>query len=368
MKIKKYTKYILPLLFFLTILLVIISLNIHFIKIKAINLNDNIIYIMLYVYMITVVSCIINISVHEAGHLIFGLITGYKFLSFRVFSFMLVKINGRFKITRYSIAGTGGQCLMIPPKESKDYPYLLYNLGGIIIGVIFGIFCLSISFFVQDILYMLFVNLAAYAFVFVVFNGIPFKDIVQNDAQNIVDLLKSEDNRKIFYIELKVEQALTDGLTMKDLPEEWFELEVPCENSAFGMTNEMIKYYRIFSKGDYKSAEKLNDYLRSINTLPIFKNLLLVDKIFMMLLRDENIDDIKRLITRQFLQILRTMKYESSVLRTKYAIEKYVNKNDKEANKVMLHFNKLEKYCHKIGEYKHEKMLIELLDNKKIEN
>ena len=37
-----------------------------------------------------VVACILQVVVHEAGHLVLGLATGYRFRSFRVGSLMLV--------------------------------------------------------------------------------------------------------------------------------------------------------------------------------------------------------------------------------------------------------------------------------------
>ena len=65
-------------------------------------------------FLITgVISFILHIIVHEAGHLFFGLLSGYKFISFRVFDFKIIKDeNGKLKIRFERLAGTGGQCLM----------------------------------------------------------------------------------------------------------------------------------------------------------------------------------------------------------------------------------------------------------------
>ena len=61
------------------------------------------------------VALFFHMIVHEAGHLVFGLMTGYKFCSFRVASFMWLKENGKLKFKRLTLAGTGGQCLMRHP-------------------------------------------------------------------------------------------------------------------------------------------------------------------------------------------------------------------------------------------------------------
>ena len=72
-----------------------------------------------------------QIILHEAGHLLGGLATGYAFVSFRVGSWMLLKRDGRLHLGRYTLPGTGGQCLMAPPTWKEDgFPALLYNLSG----------------------------------------------------------------------------------------------------------------------------------------------------------------------------------------------------------------------------------------------
>ena len=40
-------------------------------------------------------AMLIQLIIHEAGHLIFGLMTGYRFSSFRVANLMWVKLDGR---------------------------------------------------------------------------------------------------------------------------------------------------------------------------------------------------------------------------------------------------------------------------------
>ena len=84
----------------------------------------------------------LQIIIHEAGHLVFGLLTGYRFISFRVSSFMWMKDSDRIRFKRLSVAGTGGQCLMAPP-ELKDgkMPVQLYNYGGAIMNLIASAVC-----------------------------------------------------------------------------------------------------------------------------------------------------------------------------------------------------------------------------------
>ena len=89
---------------------------------------------------IFILAFFIQIILHEAGHLICGLLSGYEFVSFRVGSLTLVKEDGKFAIKKFSIKGTGGQCLLMPKNDNyKECSYILYNLGGILMNLIVSI-------------------------------------------------------------------------------------------------------------------------------------------------------------------------------------------------------------------------------------
>lgn len=62
------------------------------------------------------VSFALQTILHETGHLIGGLLTGYKFCSFRIGNLQLQRENGALRFRRLKLAGTGGQCLMTPPE------------------------------------------------------------------------------------------------------------------------------------------------------------------------------------------------------------------------------------------------------------
>jgi hypothetical protein len=60
---------------------------------------------------------------------------------------MWVKEGGEVKLRNLSLAGAGGQCLLIPP-EIKDgkYPYVLYNFGGSITNLAGDLYLLVLHF------------------------------------------------------------------------------------------------------------------------------------------------------------------------------------------------------------------------------
>ena len=104
------------------------------------------------VFLGIVFAFVFSIITHELGHLFYGWLSGYGFVSFRVFGVMLIKGSDGLKFKRYSLAGTGGQCLMVPP-DMKDgkIPIILYNLGGVIVNLTSGALFLVVYLLLSDI-------------------------------------------------------------------------------------------------------------------------------------------------------------------------------------------------------------------------
>lgn len=131
-------------------------------------------------------AIVAQLILHEAGHLIAGLLSGYKFSSFRVFSFMWLRDDSGVRFCRLSIAGTGGQCLMTPPPmKNGKIPVTLYNLGGPLMNLILAIVSAIISIVVgvmtlPGVLLMIF---AAAGLTFAITNGVPMHmGTVDNDG------------------------------------------------------------------------------------------------------------------------------------------------------------------------------------------
>ena len=148
-------------------------------------------------FLITgVISFILHIIVHEAGHLFFGLLSGYKFISFRVFDFKIIKDeNGKLKIRFERLAGTGGQCLMRAPEyiEGK-FKYKLYLLGGVTFNLVFSI----VFWLVLPSYYTLLFALIGFTLAFL--NLIPMGF---NDGMTFYHASKDETTRFILFLQLE---------------------------------------------------------------------------------------------------------------------------------------------------------------------
>lgn len=201
--------------------------------------------VLVFIFLI-VLAYNVQIIIHETGHLVFGLLSGYRFVSFRIRSFMLVRMNGKLCIKRFSIPGTKGQCLMSPPQTDISYlPYALYNFGGVIFNLLAGILSLwlmQITFFPWDAFFF-FVCITG--FFIILLNGIPMKiGGIPNDGSNFLILRNDETSKKSFFVQLKTNELLTNGMRLKEMPSEWFVLP-----SNANLANSFHSYIKTLEAG-----------------------------------------------------------------------------------------------------------------------
>lgn len=171
-------------------------------------------------------SLVILILAHEAGHLVCGLLSGYKFVSFRIFNIVFIKDCGLIRVKRFSVAGTGGQCLLMPPDlPLEDIPMGWYNAGGILANVFLLLAVLPL--FWVDISPWIFEALMIFCLtdVFLIFiNGIPMKvSGIGNDAYNMICMRHNMRSKLGVVLQLRSNALIQDGVRPKDMPNEWFE-------------------------------------------------------------------------------------------------------------------------------------------------
>lgn len=184
-------------------------------------------------------AILVHLIIHEAGHLVFGLLSGYKFSSFRIFSLMWVKEGGKIKLRRLSIAGTGGQCLMTPPDiVDGKIPIILYNLGGSLMNIIVGVVSLGLFFAFENVPFLSTVMLlfTVIGFILAIMNGIPMRlGTVDNDGYNAFALTRNAEAMRSFWLQMKTNDQIAKGVRLKDMPDEWFA--VPSDEA---MKNSMV--------------------------------------------------------------------------------------------------------------------------------
>lgn len=291
----------------------------------------------------------IQLIIHELGHLIFGLISKYKFSSFRIGNLILVKNNKKIKLKLLKISGTGGQCIMIPPKsENGKIPVILYNLGGALANIITAFIFIIFHIIVNDkvILAYIFDTLALFGIYFAALNGIPMKmGIIDNDGFNAISLSKDKSAQKAFLIQLKINEALSNNKRLKEMPAEWFEIDKNANlNNSLIAAILVLSCNRLLDEHEFKKANKKMDTILKKETaiVGLHYNLLICDRIYCCLL-ENNVKEVKKLYNEATKNFMTSMKNYPSIIRTNYALSLLLDKDQTKANTYLKKFQKCAK-------------------------
>ena len=295
------------------------------------------IYLILYLHII----------IHEAGHLVFGLLTGYRFSSFRIGSFMLVKERGQLRFKRMSLAGTGGQCLLCPPElQGGKIPYILYNLGGSLMNLIFSLLCVLLYLLWRGVPYLapLLLLSVAIGMMLALTNGIPMRvGMIDNDGRNALSMGKDAESLRAFWVQMKINEQTASGLRLRDMPEEWFAM--PTERgmqNGIGSALAVFRCNRLMDEQRFDEADALMaEILDGENAvLGLYKNMLRCDRIYCELIGENRAEVLNGLLTREQGKFMKAMKRFPSVLRTQYAYALLAEQNEKKAGKYKALFEK----------------------------
>lgn len=278
---------------------------------------------------------LIHIIIHEAGHLIFGLLSGYSFVSFRVGSFILIKEKDKFKIKRYNIPGTGGQCLMMPP-ELKDgrFPFIMYNFGGVLMNLIVSIISILVVVYVKGLpppLQSILILSSLGGIIAGLTNGIPMKiGGIANDAYNILSMSKDEEARKGFYLQLRVNGLQSQGIRIKDMPLEDFILKDDADlSNPLNTALKLIEYSWYLDHMDLENGRKAIDSLMPYfnKIVPLYQYEINCERVFLELLGDCDKSIIDILYDGNLGKYIKRAKFMLSKRRLIMAYEAYYNED-----------------------------------------
>ena len=308
----------------------------------------------------------LHIVLHEGGHLVFGLLTGYQFVSFRVGSLMLLKNEQGYRLRWMRLGGTGGQCLLDPPEMvDGKMPNVLYNLGGCLMNLLVAglslmaaLLCPAGSFWRAVLLLSTMVGV-----IYALLNGLPLPGEMANDGRNALELNKDPEALAAFRTQLVLNRLNAEGMRLKDMPEEYFTW--PSEESrsnsliatiAVLCTNRLLDEHRFA-----ECATRLDEMLDGdMNKLPgMYRKLLLVDRIYLHLLDGET-ETAATLMDKEQRQFMKTMKGQLPIHRTDYAYALLAEKDAAKAEKHLKAFDKVAKHYPHPQEVEGERELIAL--------
>ena len=308
----------------------------------------------------------LQVVLHEAGHLLFGLISGYRFVSFRVGSFMLTRQNGAFRLKRLSLAGTSGQCLMAPPELANGkMPVALYNMGGVIVNAVTSVLLLPAAAGGSESWF----SIAAAMFstigiAFALINGIPLKFMeVDNDGRNALSLSKDPQAMRGFWIQLAVNAELAEGKRLRELPEEWFA--VPDGDS---LKNSMAAAIAVFSCNRLMDEARLNEAKERMEGLlemetgmaGVHREMLRSDALYCELMGENRYDVVEKSLDKQLKSLMKNMRKMPSIMRTQYALALLHENDAAKAEKLRAQFDKIAASYPYEGDVQGERELLDM--------
>jgi len=260
----------------------------------------------------------LHIILHEAGHLLMGKLSGYSFVSFRVYSLMIVRQNGKLVRKKFNVVGTAGQCLMSPP-EMKDgtFPLVLYNFGGVLMNFLFSGLCFWLfwllpspwsAVFLVSMILGVFIGLT---------NIIPLKiGGVPNDGYNLFRLRskKNTATRHGLWVILRANALLASGVRARDFPSAWFDgLDLDHLSDPMVAGIAAMKYNYLLDQGAFEEARALaQTLLDTPRLLELYKNEMRCELLFFELIFECRKAEIEGLYTKELAAYIKaTFSYAS---------------------------------------------------------
>lgn len=333
------------------------------------DLSENL-FTLVSLFVFMYVGFFLHIIIHEGGHLIFGKLSGYTLSSFRIGSFMWLKENDTICFRRFSLSGTGGQCLMAPP-EMRDgkIPVILYNLGGSLMNVITGsiFFALHVVFSEFAYLSIVFLMFSIIGFASALMNGVPMRmGTVDNDGYNAWALNRNPDAMRAFWVQMKANERISKGVRLKDMPDEWFEMPTDdAMKNSLVATIGVFACNRLMDAHRFEEADALMTRLLCMDSgmVGLYRNLLICDQIFCELIAQKRDQRIRTKMSKDQKKFMKSMKTFPSVIRTEYAYVLLWEKDLEKAEKIKERFEKCAKTYPYPSDIQSERELIEIADN-----
>ena len=314
------------------------------------------------------VAMLLQIILHEAGHLVAGLLTGYRFGSFRVGGWMWLRTDGKLRCRRLSLLGTGGQCLMIPPEmHDGTFPYILYNLGGPLMNLLTGALFLLLHGLLRGLpaVSLFCAMLSATGFGFALINGIPLRlGAINNDGCNARELGKDPEALRSLWVQLKITEQAARGGRLRDMPEAWFAL--PAWERMDNSMTAALAVFRVnwlMDRHQFVEAKSLIDEIleRPNRVLGLHQGLLQCEQLFLALMAGEDQARIDAICTRGLQKFMRQMRRYPSVIRTGYAYASLRLRDSQLADRLLEQFQHCERTYPYQGDLEGERELLELV-------
>lgn len=289
-----------------------------------------------------VVAFILHIIIHEGGHLVAGLLTGYRFVSFRIFSLTLIRKDGRYQWRNFSLGGTGGQCLMAPPlRPLEEIDTRWYNLGGVLANIVVSTLALilMLCFDLPGWAEIFLLTLTFFGYLLALINGIPMKlSGVNNDGYNLLFLEKTPDDKRRLCQMLEANANIQNGMQPKEMPDEMFPAEEQVNwKDGLQVNWQLMVVARLENQHRWEEAYALlqEGLAQKQHIAALFQQELTLEMVFVCLVTSR-IEEARQLYTDRLRKYVKQfMKTQSSKQRIHFATTLLLDGNREEALRLL---------------------------------
>ena len=302
-------------------------------------------------FVAMLIGLYVNIILHEIGHLIGGLRSGYRFVAFNVFRSTVKKENGKLKVKRCRFPGAMGGCILSPPDMNDGkYPFKLTTCFGFLVNFLIGAVCFILLFSIAGI--------SGFAAVVLLFTGIwgiglgvlnlvPINTILPNDGYIFFHMGKEENAsmRRGFWSGNRVQILDTEGVRPRDIPTElfdWVDKDNVKDVFTLGTAGIQYKYYLDGRELDRARALMQSLCNNSSNIPKVQMDSGYCDLLFQEMVNECREGAIDRLYTKGVKDFMSIARSEMNVQRTLYAHALLVLKDPVKAKK---HLSLFQRAC-----------------------
>lgn len=325
---------------------------------------------LVFIMFVFILIFMVQIILHELGHLIGGLLSGYEFVSFRVGTLTFIKEDNKILVKKFNIPGTAGQCLMMPKEDDYNKcPYILYNLGGILMNAIISILCIIIYIVYpyNSIINTFLITTITSGIIIVITNGVPMKiGGIANDGYNLISIGKNNITKYCLYMQLKVNGLIYKGIRIKDMPINWFQLE-----ESVDLNNPMISSIKCLEANYYHDKKEFNKakecYEDLLNNAPqiikIYEYEIKCELLFYEIIGEKRDEIIDKLYTKELKRYIKSTNCYITRKRLMYAYTMIIEKDINKYNKILREIEVVKKTYPAKAEIESELEIIDYITN-----
>ena len=170
-----------------------------------------------------------------------------------------------------------------------------------------------------------------------------------------------------FWLQMKMNEQLSKGLRLKDMPDEWFQMP-----SDEAMKNNLVAAIgvsvcnRLMDQHRFEEADAQIAHILSIESgmIGLHRNLVICDRLYYELIYENRPEVVASFYTKEQQKFMKAMRTFPSVIRTEYAYALLVEKDKGKAAKAMEAFEKVAKTYPYSQDIESERDLMDIADRK----